>query len=197
MLGFVMGCLSVLIGESSFIQIPLFWVYLPPYCLFFAGGVIAKQNDWLKTLPEQSRTTRACIYSSCAVAALCISALWAARVYSEIPDMAFVLVSYTFKGIFAVMASLSLLRLFSLTLNLTNVFIKFLSDASYTVYLIHGWTLTLVTWTFAQILMAYGEDLFLDAFATKETPLSGYYLVLIGGVYTGLTSIPLTWAISW
>jgi hypothetical protein len=100
-------------------------------------------------------------------------------------------------GLFAVCFSITILQFSRKHLNFTNKFTSFLSSSAYTVYLIHPWIITPLTYLWVLILRAQGTrvEFPMDS-STSPSHLDSDSQIWFGFVAVGLVSLLLCWPIA-
>jgi hypothetical protein len=197
-LGFVKGILFGFFDVDWIFAMLI--AYFPDYVLMFTVGVIAKRNDWLTQLHAWDPSSkRACVVIT-AVLAMTLLPVRLASSYA--PGQGWLsdwLVAFLYganSATFMVSMCTTMLLVFHRFVNFANRTTKFCSDAAYTVYLIHGWTLVTVAWSYAEMLTAAGQLLVYNM-VLNSVSLTTYWLVFLGAIYTAVCGAPLTWAVAW
>ena len=174
--------------------------YFPDYVMMFTLGVIAKRNNWLTQLQEWSQASKHACFAITLVLAL---TLLPARLAGTFPPgqqwLPQWLVSFLYgvnSAVFMVAMCTSVLLIFQRFVNFATTLTHRVSSAAYTVYLIHGWTLVPIAWSYAEMLTAAGQNLMFNM-VTSSVSLTTYWLVFAGAIYTAVLGAPLTWIAAW
>ena len=97
-------------------------------------------------------------------------------------------------GLWCMYFSVTLMQGFYEYMNATGPWCKFMAEASYTVYIIHPWVITPVSYAWVRIMALEGQDLWWPADATySNTAFLNNNVVLLGWFFTVAISVPLVY----
>ncbi len=192
--GFVMMVIFVMLGEGTFCTMPLVWGSLANDLLFFAAGTVARKHRWLeKNLTEQIGMSPFLLRIMVLLEAVLMCYFF--RKCEE--DTVYFIPGFLVAGVYCVDMSLALLEFFQTNLDFQNRFTQCLSDAAYTVYIIHPVFVVGVT----SIWIAYYESRgkvieWTDLYST--TPIDGGGLTLAKGwLASNVLTTVLLWPSAW
>ena len=173
--GLVQGAQLVLV-PASIVFMPTTFGALPFDILFFLGGILARQNKWLDALaslpPAHVRAAFALVAATSVAFVVGVGMLYAAggglgfmptnacgtpadRGGASVAVGWLVLLllglSATF-GVFSACTAMAALVLFQRHCNRTSRFARFFSDNAYAVYLVHGWVVVPLTWSYIALV---------------------------------------------
>lgn len=197
--------------------IPLAQGSLPFDILFFAGGCLAKKNQWLPKFQQTmlALSSPAVVLVHC-VAFLCIlmTALFGpAGPYhqcttSEVPAeaspltwstvLSSLLVMGVMMGLMTVSVSMCVFRWFAVNANASSAATVFFSEAAYGVYIMHPLVWPVVSWTYVKILRTMGYTLsfaLCDGLVTSSDDI-GVGAVACGWLYTLTLSNFILWPLA-
>jgi len=160
MTGLVMGVLLNVSPTTPIMMIPVGVQELVVNSVFYSAGIIAKRNGWLEQVEALPRTTvwmLRLIASALVLASFALKLLGHykpenLRLYDKQMSNIFL------KGLFTVVITFVELDFFHQNFQTIGRFMRFLADASYAVFLIHPYVITLVAWAFVEIVKASGVD---------------------------------------
>lgn len=233
-------------GMTNFMFMPISFGSLPFVILNFTGGILAKRNNWLDIIHNLEHGKILFVRLFTVGFALVLYAFgffcfveerkefdfWiptnegddgnhddeeeADLSISTVDIILFIILNMLF-GIFCFTCSITAIHLFSKNLNSTGPYSKYFSEAAYTVYLIHGWTITLVGWSWFLILGAMGDEVHWRSNSrhsnseikstwseinwransrASSTEIESTWLIFSGFVYTAVLSNLVTWPIA-
>lgn len=136
-------------GGAMFMNVPGGGMEMfPQYILFFYSGTVAKRNDWLKSFVEWPKVTRRMMRI---LACVLLKLEWLAHALPEgAPDN---LNEGVLNGVRGMVYSYVILELFSTFMNRElGPLMKRLSEAAYTVYIIHPLVVNAVLWSWTYIM---------------------------------------------
>lgn len=201
--GFILGILRSNLPESPFVlPVPggLSWLifYIPAFWI----GSVAERSRWLDELLD-----------------LKIGETWLLRILTMVlavvqwlsnclSSQGSTVVDYraamtALQGMFCVSMSLVLLDLFHRYLNNGSILASCLSDAAYTVYLIHPWVVVPISWSFTLLVRGFSSQpsvTFWDRELFKVVDViqcSGEWMIWLGAAYTSVLSLLIVWPLAW
>jgi glucan biosynthesis protein C len=179
-----------------FFAMPITVGSLPCDILMFTAGVLASRNDWLTNLPD--RLNMSVLFLRIAVfieGSLMVALLFAGR-----ENGAFYLPFFLVAGVFCVDMCIATLQFFQQYANTTTR----LSEAAYTVYLIHPLVITGVTAAFVEVYnhlydkaIVFGDDDGPISTSQLEGPGEGSLHLFVGWLVVSVVSHLICWPLAW
>ena len=196
--GFAMGLVLVLLQSGSFGSMPMAPGSLVNDLLFFVAGTMARKHGWLeKKLTDQVGMPilllRMMVVAEAILMCFLVGKMIEGDIIHFVPAILIMLVA----GVYCVDMSLVLLEFFQTHLDFQNRFTKFLSDAAYTVYIVHPVFVVGVTSAWIAIYESRGNTIEWAGFCSV-TPIEGGGLTLgMGWLASNVIAILLVWPFSW
>jgi glucan biosynthesis protein C len=201
--GVAMLVLKIACGEVFF-SMPVSVGGLPCSMLMFTAGIMANRNDWLMNLHDRLGMPVWSLRIAVFIEGILMVALSFAGKKVRLWYLPFFLVA----GVFCVDMCIVTLQFFQQYANFTTRFTRFLSDAAYTVYLIHPLVVTAATACFIQvynhlydnvIVFGNGErDRFMPVSTSKlEGPGDGTLHLFFGWLGVLVVSQLIVWPLAW
>lgn len=197
--GLFFGCLSSLIihfGFVKFVGMP-FFNYVGTYIVAFCAGITAKQNRWLDrdipSLPEKTRYIMR--WLTLMLIGVSVFIFFVHGLDGFLPPgwhFAHVMV----RGVLSVSVCFVLLETFGRYLKDGVRHLKLFSDAAYTVYILHGWVVVLITWTYVSILHHNGVKVDFNVKpynVNSPTRLPSDAFLWLGFTVTSILSTAIVW----
>ena len=204
---------------GQFVFMPITYGSLPFDIVFFCAGVVAKYNDWLAGgLSRMSMCNVVCIRL---LAVLCVlgwfavfSALYVADFGVFMPKkdasdrdcddddaewsdyaLAAYGASFVLAGVCCCVMSVALVQFAHAHCNFRTRLSRKLSQAAYTVYIVHPLVVVPVTWSYKALLEEVGGEslYFCPDTSVSKTRLTHDGLVWLGFAYTSILSLLILW----
>uniref|UniRef100_A0A7S2NLP5 Acyltransferase 3 domain-containing protein n=1 Tax=Zooxanthella nutricula TaxID=1333877 RepID=A0A7S2NLP5_9DINO len=153
--GAVLGLVNVSLGGTPFLVFMDGVAQFVNSTVFFWGGIAAKRNGWLQQLEDLPVPAVRFLRFLTLLLVFLIWLLVAISFRNGVSDAQLGVV----QGVFSVAISLTFLDLFRRVFTSASKILRFMSDASYAVYLIHPWVITLAVWGYAHALHACGVNI--------------------------------------
>jgi len=154
----------------------VFWAYgLAMYIPFFAAGVLAGRNDWLKGV-EEMQTWVAWTLRVVCVGFWTLVFLMTAEYAIPIPSIEakqWELVMNLIPPVYAVAMTLAIMQLFHQYFNAQSSLMRWAGPTAYIVYAIHFWPMNLVMITFIEIIKAAGVPVVFEGLVFFSTTADG------------------------
>mmetsp|Transcript_61675 Transcript_61675/g.169625 ORF Transcript_61675/g.169625 Transcript_61675/m.169625 type:complete len:252 (-) Transcript_61675:92-847(-) len=97
-------------------------------------------------------------------------------------------------GLWCMYFSVTLMQGFYEYMNTTGPWCKFMAEASYTVYIIHPWVITPVSYAWVRIMALEGQDMWWPAGATYSgTTFLNSNVIILGWLFCVVISVPLVY----
>ena len=207
--GIAMFAVVVILSPSggSFLAMPLAVGSLASDLLFFCAGIVAQRSRWLiRPIREQLGIRISLLWVFIVLEATAIMAMVVFRPTEStdpgISALAY-LGYYIVAGLLCVDLSIGILDLFQTYADYTNSVLKFLSDAAYTVYIIHPIVVMAATHLFVKVYewtnqskiqfvedATYSEDVLVG-------PDNGSLWIFGGWISTVVLSQLIVWPLGW
>lgn len=209
LVGVALGIINASLGDAPFLVFMTGIKQFVSSATFFWGGIVAKRNGWMEQFEQMPMSTvrflRVC-------AGLLVFMIWisVALAFQE-PD-ADGRQLQVLAGVSSVVVSLTLVDTFRRYFTGGCSVLRFMSQASYTVYLIHFWFVTLALWSYALILRACGvatsevvsaEHAGMAEAGQTQAPLAflveseGEGLLWLGWLYVWTTTMLVVWPVAY
>ncbi|KAK3269107.1 hypothetical protein CYMTET_22430 [Cymbomonas tetramitiformis] len=214
-LGFIQAvCMAVL--PMGFIFMPITFGSLPFDILFFTAGVVAKRSRWLEDdLPRliKEGVARGWVALSAGFGLIIFhigfifklaevdTVMLQVTEDSDSDDFIVLILTIVvynlYCGILTILFSLSAVAIFHTYFNYSTPTTKWFASAAYTVYLIHGWVLTLLTAAYVGVLRAAGEVIeFEDDKSYSKSHMSSEGWLWLGWLLTVVLTMGICWPLA-
>jgi len=150
--GVLLGLVNISLGDAPFFVFMGGAKQFVNSAVFFWGGIAARRNGWAQHLEQLPVRALRFLRALTLLLGFLIWLLVAVAFRNDVSDTQVGVV----QGVFSVAVSLTLLDSFRRVFTGASSIVRFMSDAAYTVYLIHPWVLALAVWAYAHALHAYG-----------------------------------------
>eukprot|EP00553_Chaetoceros_curvisetus_P015952 CAMPEP_0204642828 /NCGR_PEP_ID=MMETSP0718-20130828/177_1 /ASSEMBLY_ACC=CAM_ASM_000674 /TAXON_ID=230516 /ORGANISM="Chaetoceros curvisetus" /LENGTH=515 /DNA_ID=CAMNT_0051663711 /DNA_START=35 /DNA_END=1582 /DNA_ORIENTATION=+ len=188
--GFGMLLVQIMLQDGTFCTMPLAPGSLVNDLLFFVAGTVARKHGWLeKKLTEQIGMPPFLLR----IIVILEAALMCYFFSKGSEDNVYYIPAFLVAGVYCIDMSLVLLEFFQSYLDFQNRFTKYMSNAAYTVYIIHPVFVVGVTSIWIAYYESHGNVIeWTDLHST--TPIDGGGLTLmVGWIVSNVLSSVLVW----
>lgn len=217
-LGFIQAvCIAIL--PMGFIFMPITFGSLPFDILFFTAGVVAKRSRWLEVdLPKLVTDGVARGWVALSVGFGLV--LFYINFIFKLAEVDTIMLQVTedsdsddavdfwsaivtlvvyslYCGVLTILFSLSAVAIFHTYFNFSTPTTRWFASAAYTVYLIHGWVLTLLTAAYVAVLRTAGEVIeFEDDKSYSTSHMSSEGWLWLGWLLTVVLTMGICWPLA-